>query len=180
MLAYLWNCSLKNKVSHIGLCWVGSMDGDDCDVGIGISSLKGEVDFEAILVICCHRRNTYDNLNKKKDCFSFQLHDGPQEHTPTIQSVQIQSSRAAIQPGFLSYQVDNVFTWDLNLLGENVFSLVRQKSLLRVWPLEDWTPLNQTLTSCDIIKQGLWGDAIQEERRLGARHSWGSSRGGAT
>lgn len=42
------------------------MDGDDCDVGIGISSLKGEVYFEAILVICCHRRNTYDNLNKKK------------------------------------------------------------------------------------------------------------------
>lgn len=133
------------------------MDGDDCDVGIGISSLKGEVYFEAILVICCHRRNTYDNLNKKKkDCFRFQLHDGPQENTPTIQSVQTQSSRAAIQTGFLSYQVD-VFTWDPNLLGGNVFCLVRQKSLLECGCSRTGSghPRNQTLTSCDIIKQGL-------------------------
>lgn len=43
--AYLWNCSLKNKVCHLGLCGVGSMDGDDRDVGIGIRSLKGEVYF---------------------------------------------------------------------------------------------------------------------------------------
>lgn len=85
---------------------------------------------------------------KKIYCFRFQLHDGPEETTATIQRVQTQSWKAAVQPGFLSCQD----SWDPNLLGGNIFCLVRQKRRLEDWV---WTALKQTLTSCIIIKQGL-------------------------
>lgn len=71
---YLWYCSLKNKVCHIRLCWVGSMNGDDGDVRIGIGSLKCEVYFQTILVVRCHRRNTCALVSEEQiiPLFTFQ------------------------------------------------------------------------------------------------------------
>lgn len=47
------------------------MDGDDCDVWIGISSLKGEVYFQAILVVRCHRRNTFAEISEEQTIRGF-------------------------------------------------------------------------------------------------------------
>lgn len=57
---YLWYCSLKNKVSHICLGRVGCMDGNDCNIWVGICSFKRKIYFQAIFVVCCHRRDTYE------------------------------------------------------------------------------------------------------------------------
>lgn len=37
-----------------------------------------------------------------------------------LRAVQTQSSRGAIQPGFLFYQVDKPFSWDSTLLSERL------------------------------------------------------------
>lgn len=124
MRANLWYCSLKNKVCHICLCWVGSVDCDDCDVWIRISSLKCEVYFQTILVVCRHRRNTYSRPLKDL------------RHVVT-------------------------YIW-LDMAAHGYGD-------------------QQTLTcSCNVIKQGLWGEAIQEERGLGCGHRGSRSRGWTT
>lgn len=58
MPVYLWYCSLKNKVCHVCLCRVASVDGDDGDVGVRVCPLKREVYFQAVLVVGRHGRNT--------------------------------------------------------------------------------------------------------------------------
>lgn len=42
--------------------------------------------------------------------------------------------RDAIQLGFLSYQVDNAFTWNFTSLDQSIFYLVGQKTLLDCIP----------------------------------------------
>lgn len=63
-----------------------------------------------------------------------------QDNTPLVQSARAQPPRAAIQPGFLSCQVDDVFTWAPNFIGENVFCLVRRKSRLQSVPRRTGLP----------------------------------------
>lgn len=46
-----------------------------------------------------------------------------------VRRVQIRSSRATIQPSFLSYQVEHTFTWDPAWLG-SVFCLIGGKTWL--------------------------------------------------
>lgn len=53
-LECLWYCSLEHKVRHLSLSGVGGMDGDNCNIGIGVGPLKCELYFQAIFVVCRH------------------------------------------------------------------------------------------------------------------------------
>lgn len=53
----LWYCSLEHKFCHVSLGGVGGMDGDNCNIGIGVGPLKCELDFQAIFVVRRHWRN---------------------------------------------------------------------------------------------------------------------------
>lgn len=53
----LWYCSLEHKVCHVSLGGVGGVDGDNCNIGIGVGPLECELNFQTIFVVRRHWRN---------------------------------------------------------------------------------------------------------------------------
>lgn len=68
---YLWYCSLEHKVRHVSLSGVRGMDGDNCNIGIGVGPLKCELYFQAIFVVRRHWWNACEETNIIMELFHF-------------------------------------------------------------------------------------------------------------
>lgn len=65
----------------------------------------------------CWSKQLYTDEKSLFQCFQFASDSKWQQHCSTIGSTfESQASKALIRSGFLSYQVDQAFTWDLTCL----------------------------------------------------------------
>lgn len=126
----LWYCSLEYKVCHLCLAGVGGMDGDYWNVRVGVGPLEGEIDFQTVLVVRDHRRDTCKETIRylENDCCLCKV-----------------------------------------LLSQSLKA-----------PSRGQTGQCSELTCCSVIEEGLWGEAIQEERGLGDGHRGSRGRGWTT